>query len=575
MKTIRLDLQKGEGLTKAFTSRVADEGDTLRVNLTDSGSQLNMNNVSKVYLKATKPDGKYVYVGGTLTDTGADFIIPSGFNSVKGYFKTAYVEIETKDAKLRSTQPFMYYSYGDADINDSNAGDYISRVEELIKELNDKVDAMIDNVEPQVNQIKADLAQARADLDAFIIQIDGEPWAHRVTMITGSVDWNTILNMGTYQVNAATGANVPVTVSGGIAGILTVYKRGDANKVQEFILVSADVKTNGMIYRRSSTGAGSLVWSAWTRDVTLYETENGMMIQRRTAVTTHDWNTLTSVGIYNVSNASGANKPSSIENYGVLEVFNRGTVAAQRYTTTEGSIFYRMQGGSPTAWYDWQQLANATWTNNNFVHKTGNENIAGVKTFTDNSTFNGLVTAKNGLTVSGGVTVNNVAEFKTMPKLTGKDLVQPVWYFGWGESTAQTNVPFRARFGQIAYTQGSATVANFPMTFNDSRFEATLNRDVTLEISFNLMIQGNGTNATTDYVYVYYNQGESTGGSNGMECGKWGATAGQYLNLMNTIHCYGVIKFKAGEKFALTGQGRSGKYVLNAQIMNGYFREVL
>lgn len=421
MKTIRLDLQKGEGLTKAFTSRVADEGDTLRVTLTDSGSQLNMNNVSKVYLKATKPDGKYVYVGGTLTDTGADFSIPSGFNSVKGYFKTAYVEIETKDAKLRSTQPFMYYSYGDADLNDSNAGDYISRVEELIKELNDKVDAMIDNVEPQVNQIKADLAQARADLDAFIIQIDGEPWAHRVTMITGSVDWNTILNMGTYQVNAATGANVPVTVSGGIAGILTVYKRGNANKVQEFILVSADVKTNGMIYRRSSTGAGSLVWSAWTRDVTLYETENGMMIQRRTAVTTHDWNTLTSVGIYNVSNARGANKPSSIENYGVLEVFNRGTVAAQRYTTTEGSIFYRVQGGSPTAWYDWQQLANATWTNNNFVHKTGNENIAGQKTFTDNTTFNKTVNATN-ITSSGLGTFNAGVAITGDATLNGKSI---------------------------------------------------------------------------------------------------------------------------------------------------------
>lgn len=116
-------------MNKAFTSRVADTGDTLKVIIESQGSLFDLSKATKATLKVIQPNNNYLWVDGAIKPDGVEFVIPSGFNSIKGYFKDAYVEITTPD-KLYTTQSFMYYSYGDADISGSNAGDYISRVEQ-------------------------------------------------------------------------------------------------------------------------------------------------------------------------------------------------------------------------------------------------------------------------------------------------------------------------------------------------------------------------------------------------------------------------------------------------------------
>ena len=52
--------------------------------------------------------------------------------------------------------------------------------------------------------------------------------------------------------------------------------------------------------------------------------------QNQANVTTQDWDTLTTPGLYAVSNATGANKPNSY-NYGLLEVCSAGSIIIQTH----------------------------------------------------------------------------------------------------------------------------------------------------------------------------------------------------------------------------------------------------
>lgn len=256
MKTIKLDLRKVDGLNKSFTSRVSDKDDKIYIDIAENKQPLSPPSITSAKLKACSPTGKYYFVTGVPNETGFTFKLPSGFNSVKGYFKDAYVEV-VKEGKTLSTQSFNYYSYGDADLKESNTGDYISRVEEIIAEINDKVDAMLDNVEPQVDQLKADIQTAQTQLDNILAQSEGALYVHKTTVITNQ-DWNTITSEGIYTVNVATGENRPVNAStGAISGILEVFKHGDST-VQRYTQAS-----NSKVWVRSSTGS-PVTFTAWT-----------------------------------------------------------------------------------------------------------------------------------------------------------------------------------------------------------------------------------------------------------------------------------------------------------------------
>lgn len=257
MKTINLDLTKREGLTKAFTSRVADENDKLHVILTDEGQPVYMDNIKGIVLKATSPTGKYFYVNGEKTEDGVTFVIPSGFNSEKGYFQNAYVEVDYNNGGVRSTQPFMYYAYGDADLTDSNAGDYISRVEELIKELNEKVDAMINSSETKINELEVKINNIKQELEDFLNTFENaRPLFFRGKM--ADVDWDTI--KGTNQagiyyisgVKASADKHTPVT-SGTLWGQLTVTVEG----------VVIQTYTDGAVMYQRRLSGNPLAWSNW------------------------------------------------------------------------------------------------------------------------------------------------------------------------------------------------------------------------------------------------------------------------------------------------------------------------
>ena len=79
--------------------------------------------------------------------------------------------------------------------------------------------------------------------------------------------------------------------------------------------------------------------------------------QNQANVTTQDWDTLTTPGLYAVSNATGANKPTSY-NYGLLEVCSAGSIIIQRYYPdgTGRECCYRSIFGTQ-GWRPWRYFA--------------------------------------------------------------------------------------------------------------------------------------------------------------------------------------------------------------------------
>ena len=77
----------------------------------------------------------------------------------------------------------------------------------------------------------------------------------------------------------------------------------------------------------------------------------------RESVISQDWDTLTIPGLYNVTNASGNNKPNSYM-YGILEVNALGAIVLQRYYPdgTGQKCCYRTKYGSQ-GWRPWRYYA--------------------------------------------------------------------------------------------------------------------------------------------------------------------------------------------------------------------------
>ncbi|WP_192209163.1 hypothetical protein [Weissella confusa] len=73
------------------------------------------------------------------------------------------------------------------------------------------------------------------------------------------------------------------------------------------------------------------------------------------------------------------NYPSGASTWAYLEVEKiNDSTATQKLTDTNNKVFIRSLGGNPATWTAWTEIADDA----NVVHKTGNETVAGDKTFT-------------------------------------------------------------------------------------------------------------------------------------------------------------------------------------------------
>lgn len=268
-KIIGLDLSKRDGFNKAITGRVGDKNNTYLFRLFNNGVLFDLTKATQIAMLGLTPSGYYVdAVGFPQADGTIKVDIPSAFNAEVGYFQRCFIRVVTTDEEILSTQDLIYYSYGNADISAGGGKDYIGRVEELIKELNNAADNFTNGLMDKYNKALADLQDLTGKMDSLDARMDAlevggalmKTEANALYMNIRSTpiknnDWNTLTAVGTYSVEGAIGANAPAN---NVWGTLLVQSK----KHNDDMLTQFFVGDQSTYYRRKQ---GSTTWSAWIK----------------------------------------------------------------------------------------------------------------------------------------------------------------------------------------------------------------------------------------------------------------------------------------------------------------------
>lgn len=263
-KIIGLDLTKRDGFNKAITGRVGDSGNKYSFLLFSNGILFDLTQAKEIALLGLTPSGHYVDAVGVIQTDGTVLVtLPSAFNAEVGYFKRCFIRVTTKDNNFFSTQDLIYYSYGDADISSGQGADYISRVEDIVKKLNEVADDFESGLQEKYDDFETQLTTLTAQYQTLVNKMNtlinegamtkpdaDKAYMHINGLITATVDWNTLKTVGTYTATNPTGSNKPTTDSG------TLLVQGEAyNKGTTQLYISS----NNMYFRRYS----GTTWSSW------------------------------------------------------------------------------------------------------------------------------------------------------------------------------------------------------------------------------------------------------------------------------------------------------------------------
>jgi hypothetical protein len=231
----------------------------------------------------------------------------------------------------------------------------------------------------------------------------------------------TIANQSSYL--EILSGNGGVTNSGG----LVFHNPGVSTSVLEH--VNTDVNTGYFNFRSDDTNwnvriNGNLAWHAGNDgsgsglDADLLDgIDSGSIVLSRSTVlsaNSTDFNTITTPGTYTVGGngtwTGSTNGPTSAYAYGQLVVTTNGSVVTQNYFTHSLTGHWVRSKYNASDWQSWQEY----WTNLNdgagsgldadlldgidsagFVQTSGNQTVAGVKTFSSNIAANGGISINN------------------------------------------------------------------------------------------------------------------------------------------------------------------------------------
>lgn len=129
-----LDTKKQTSLPQIVSLRKGDRNaDVLELTITTDGTAADLSGY-EVHVVGVRPDGKYcsqmcqvdAYEQGKATCT-----LNSVFAGVEGVFETAYAEIRVGDEMVGSTTHFVIRVFDAGDMEEGEAGDYQTRVDQL------------------------------------------------------------------------------------------------------------------------------------------------------------------------------------------------------------------------------------------------------------------------------------------------------------------------------------------------------------------------------------------------------------------------------------------------------------
>lgn len=548
-KIIGLDLSKRDGFNKAITGRVGDKNNTYLFRLFNNGVLFDLTKATQIALLGLTPTGYYVdAVGFPQSDGTIKVDIPSAFNAEIGYFQRCFIRVVTTDEEILSTQDLIYYSYGNADISAGGGKDYIGRVEELIKELNEAAENFTNGLTDKYNKALADLQDLTDRMDALeaggaLMKTEAEKlYMKKSSLAMGADDWNTYQEIGTYGITTGTGANAPIDSSGTL--LVQGYGTGGTGRTQLFI------NSNSIRYRQYQGGGN---WTAWQTLSNLGNTDGKYMNIVSTPVVAQDWNSLTTVGTYNVNGATGANRPSTSDIYGTLLVQSNGHDAStltQMFIGNNTLLFRRKT--SATAWGAWKTASPTV--------ATGAEVTAG----TDNTK---MVTPKS----IGDSNLARTDDVNASIAQSIKDQHKELYVFGDGAdispltTASGTTIPI----GDIL-SKNTLTGETDAITKN-SDGSITFNKEMTVIFNAGARVVVGDTNPT-DYVYLDL----EIGGQADKTLIAQGSTSAAGGTLKLTWSATGLqsAKVAAGSKVRIKASIRSGKQAFAVRLTSLTIQEV-
>ena len=267
--------------------------------------------------------------------------------------------------------------------------------------------------------------------------------------------------------------------------------------------------------------------------VTKSSTEKGLLIYKNNFITTEDWNSLQTSGIYYCAGATGENMPTLGILYGYLIVIKSASVIIQIFISN-GNFYNRIMSGSPLTWFNWNKLSN----DSTVVHNSGNESIDGFKDFLQTPTVQGvnLATETFGVTLTGG-------------QLSGVELKEGT-ILKWG-------IPY-------SYDNERSRKNDLFVISSDLK-TLTILKECTLQFTGKFTCQTNSSNYYA-YLELVINGGD-----------KWRAAgvAGS-LNWRNDVGWFMVRKFMVGDKVTLvTGTNYTSSSVNAWGVDQVHIQEVI
>ncbi|HAQ4435486.1 TPA: hypothetical protein IXR68_001929 [Enterococcus faecium] len=149
---LALDFSKELNYTKAIMARQGDKGITVTVKPYLNGLQMDTSG-GTFTLKGTTPSNRYVdSVATSVTSEEVTFSLDGTFMSEAGYYKHCYVEYR-KDNQILTTQDIIFFSLRASDLSQGQADEYVSKLEDLIKQYNDTFNKFMAEIKGRVDSL--------------------------------------------------------------------------------------------------------------------------------------------------------------------------------------------------------------------------------------------------------------------------------------------------------------------------------------------------------------------------------------------------------------------------------------
>lgn len=548
---LNIDTTKSEFQNPMVQLRQGDGNyQSLAVTVTSNGEPFDLTGWTTTFMGTTA--GGFKIIDSTVTVTNAlqgslTYTPTKAWGQDQGEFKNAYFKF-TKSDETASGASFRVNVLDAVDLTAEEAGDYISVIDALIDDVKTSMDNKLSETKQTLadTQSQANTVQANVnDLNTSVNNLKTQ----NLNIKTNDNTWtgqNTFTQLidGYTKTQVAPNTDLNLIKKSGKYGIgdPASYKNLPTNNISSYkMLIVEDVLGAGVFYqtlyeRRVGFSTADIYfrsfyagnWLPWTKtshdDEVLHLTGNetvagdknftgntsfsgGIKGGQVNLPASGDINTLTDTGKYyqamSVNASNWTNRPSNAPNLSfsvdVIGQANKALATQVYYVHTTSRMWVRTMwmNGATIATSQWTELAN----DNNVVHNTGTETIAGDKTFTGTTSLsNGAsITTKTANVTSKGISVNFIeTAFGVEVNITESGNTTLPANDTWGilgNIPATISTPKQSVFtsANVTATIGGVTRTNFLLilSFNTNR-----------EINYRLIFTRENDNTTT-YVPVF------------------------------------------------------------------------